>query len=209
MWLFPLGKLLGPRGFPHWKKKIFSPKFNAGLYQFHLDFKSLQGPICTLPHNQALHFSGNIHGVRHFPGAGIGQHLGMSPWIGKPLFICITSDLDLVNMAKAWGAWRTYPQLCVVRPFHGMMNGWGVFERGFPKIQSQIQEGSAHPISSLSIPFLPLSRSEHIKHPTHADAFTKTTMKETIHTFGSKSIEMVCCFQHIHDVMAINNSQEQ
>lgn len=104
-------------------------------------------------------------------------------------------------------------------PWWASSMGWwmdeartGVFGRGFSKAQTASAVSSQCPPHSWpEHPFLAwsLSRSEHIKHHTHADAFTETPIKETIHIFGSKSTEIACCFQHISDVMAINNSQEQ
>lgn len=86
----------------------------------------------------------------------------------------------------------------------------GVFGRDFPKIQTVSYNSQSPPHSQPEhpLPAWSLSRSEPIKHHAHADAFTETTIKETIQIFGSKSIEMVCCFQHSYDAMAINNSQE-
>lgn len=87
----------------------------------------------------------------------------------------------------------------------------GDFGRGFSKTQTESAVScQCPPLRQPEHPFLAwsLSRSEHIKHHTHADAFTEPTIKETIHIFGSKSIEMVSCFQRVSDVKAINNSQE-
>lgn len=39
MWLFPLGKLLGPRGFPHWKKKNLFPQIQCRSLPISLGFQ--------------------------------------------------------------------------------------------------------------------------------------------------------------------------